>query len=181
MQLESLHYVKDIDILTEAFFILFWRDIMSKLEKMSESDKIGDKRTIWIDAGLIAISLIILQDYISTGISDTPIFISVIIFSLALPLLVGSVFRAKVITETGYRDIEYYKKKFRITFLSGWIGTLCAFIGVDAAFWHLSWIAGLVFIIVSIFSFMIYDIAIPTNEKIERLQREEAEKERALE
>src|SRR5947209_4647538 len=99
---------------------------MIKLKKMSENKKLANNHTILTDTGLIAISLIILQDYISIGISDTPILISLIAFSIALPLLSGSIILRNTELEYQYYDNEKYK--FNIVAISDNIGILCAII-----------------------------------------------------
>jgi hypothetical protein len=147
---------------------------MSKPMKMNEPEKIKSNNIILVSTGLIAISLIILQDYISTGVSDTPVLISLIAFSIALPLLAGAIMLHKLhISDEYYTDLS--------PTIPFWVGALCAFIGIDAALWHASWIAGVLFFVVSIISYIFYSPALPNTKEVERLQREEAEREKALE
>ncbi len=151
---------------------------MSKLRKLSEKDKIDNTYLILYSTGLIAISLIILQDFISTGVSDIPIFISLIAFSIALPLLVGAVILYRVQVEYGYHS---YSVRYVIAVVTSVLGLFCALIGIDATFWHISWIAGIVFLVVTIVTFLIFGSAMPPYEEVERLKREEAEREKAVE
>ena len=151
---------------------------MRKLKKLSEKDKIDNTYLLLYSTGLIAISLLILQDFISTGVSDIAIFIALIAFSLALPLLVGAVILYRVQVEYGYYS---YSVPYVIAVLTFALGSVCALIGIDATFWHISWIAGIVFVVVTIVAFLIFGSAMPPYEEVERLKREEAEREKALE
>src|SRR5579864_9196477 len=60
--------------------------------KLDEEREKGDRRTIFVCGALLAVSVILLQDFITTGISDIPIFISVVTLSLAIPILSGVIF-----------------------------------------------------------------------------------------
>ena len=153
---------------------------MSKPKKIDEKVRSRNNSTIWASTGLIVIGLIILQDYTSTGISDIPIFISIIAFSLAFPLLAGAIVHLKLVNDDGYYD-SVYDDEYGGIDLIFLLGSICAFIGIVTAFWHVSWIAGVLFLTVSIITLFIIASPVLSTEEIERLEREEAEKERALE
>lgn len=98
--------------------------------------------------GLIAISFIILQDFISTDKYDIPEFISLIAFSISLPLMGGIMFFNNI----WVRD-KYYSKNKVVDLLNSVcpiVGIVCSIIGIAGTFWHMSWIAGLIFVIIAI-------------------------------
>jgi len=97
-----------------------------------------------ICGGLLAISLIILQDFIQLGVSNRFAFIVVVSFAIAIPCLVGVLFSNNHEAKYPYM---HHAKFFNITYA---IGILSGFIGVLATFWYLSWIAGVVFLGVAI-------------------------------
>jgi hypothetical protein len=152
---------------------------LSNLQKMNEIDKAYNNFYILSSSGLIAISLISLQVYISTGVSDTPIFISLKVFSTSLPLLVASIILFRNQIDTGYYDSKYSKilrgRRYSTSLFSTMFAWVCAFIGIDAALWHITWIAATIFIIVAILSFIIYVYEEPNSDEILRLRREEAD------
>lgn len=162
-------------------FRLVLGDTMSKPEKLDKEQKTWNNFIIWNYTGLLAIILIILQDYISTGISDISILISVIAFSIAIPTLVGSIIHFKIEIEYGYYDSRPLDKIFFNYNIFRNIGLISAFIGIDATFWHLLWITGVIFLAVSLISFFIYFDFLIDPDEIERLRREESERERSLE
>lgn len=114
-------------------------------------------KTRLICGGLIAIGGIIIQDFISVGvfkpanILDIPALISVIAFALALPLLslhllaiLEDEWRKSTIEDTRGIEIAY------------WIGVASAFIGIVAAFWYISLIAGIVAAVSMIAAVILY-------------------------
>ncbi len=126
-------------------------------------------------AALIGISLIILQDYISIGITDSAVFISLIAFSLALPLLAGTIFYFGFELQNDYTLLRY-----RFTEITIITGALSALIGIDAALWHLTWIAGAVFIITLFVVYLGIAMNLPNLKIVQQLKKAEAEKEKAL-
>ena len=98
--------------------------------------------------GLIAISLIIVQDFISSGVFtssktlDIFSFISVISFAVALPLLTAHIL---ITSEDASRHYALDEPLgLRIAY---WLGVIGALTGIVAAFLHISLIAGLVILI----------------------------------
>lgn len=151
---------------------------MSNSIKNTEGDKIWNNQVILYCSGLIAISLITLQDYISIGIADIPILVSLIAFSIAIPLLASRIILAKWEIDCGYHNLWHYKNLLTTSTL---FGASCALIGIAAAFWHVSWIAGVLFLVASIVSFIIYNNAFPDPQHLKRLQAEEAKRAKNLE
>lgn len=151
-----------------------------ELTKMSKNYRATRNLTITWCASLIGISLIILQDYISTGISDVPIFISLLAFALALPLLTGTIFCAQIELYNVY-ILKPQKRLHNFSRLTFWLGAPAVFIGIDTAIWHLTWIAGILFLAVSSIVYINFGNNLPKSEELQRAKREEAERKRAIE
>ncbi len=98
--------------------------------------------------GLIAITFIITQDFISASSLDLPEFVSILSFSISLPLLgMALLFYQLEIRDQGSNNSRIFPFVDNLCVI---IGMLCTIIGVIAAFWHVTWIAGLVFLVVSL-------------------------------
>ena len=108
--------------------------------------------------GLIAISLIILQDFIAVGKLDLPAHISVVAFAAAVPLLSGMLIAN--IVKSRYSFSSARSALVRVVESSFYFGILIDLVGIGAAFWHTSLIAGIVFIVMVAVSSIIYSIDI---------------------
>jgi hypothetical protein len=120
-----------------------------------EVEKLHVKTTNLAFAGLIAISVVILQALISTATLDLTELISLSCFSLALPILAGGV----VVNFVGIEMIGHLFPQGTTPswaqFLI-WAAFTIDILGIVAAIWHASWIAGILFLITTLFSFAIY-------------------------
>lgn len=136
-------------------------------------------------AGLIAIILVILQVWISSGVHDPASLISLIAFSISLPMLAFNL----LITHNSllFSKIDRYlddyseetfdppfkpiktKKMHIFIHTNKTIGMILAAIGILAAIWHASWIAGLIFLIIGIISLFIYIEVSPDREDLLRV------------
>ena len=139
---------------------------MSKNITFTKKTEYEDRWKMLSSSALIAISLIILQSLISLKSPDTSQFIAIIAFAIAIPLLAGAV---------GIYQCELdYQRTIRlwtaITSLCLFIGEVAAITGIAAILWHLSWIASLLFLVLSLMMFLVY--AIYTTQ-IERGMRDE--------
>lgn len=92
--------------------------------------------------GLIAISLIIMQDFIASRIPDISALISVLAFATSIPLLATSVLVELILRN--YKNVIHHSFYVHFVRTGGIFGNI---IGIDAAFWHISYIAGVVFLI----------------------------------
>ncbi len=122
-----------------------------------------------VDAGLIAIGLIILQDWISLGIPDLSSFVSLIAIAVAIPMLVFDL----LIRQIPHRHAANKLHFFFIRMISI-LGAIGAGIGVTAAMWHASSIAGVIFWCISIFCFFVYVSSFTATETA--LKKEEQQK-----
>ncbi len=120
-----------------------------------------------VDAGLIAISLIILQDWISLGISDPSSFVSLVAIAVAIPMLVIDLLIRQI-------PNVHAANKFHHFFIRmiGILGVVSAVIGVTAAMWHASSIAGVIFLCIGIFCFFVYVFAFTATENVLKKEKE---------
>src|SRR5438045_2136293 len=108
-----------------------------RVEKYLKVKKYAVGKTRLICGGLIAVSLVIMQDFISSGVFDSSkaldwlALFSVLAFALALPLLAAHLLatfedasRKYTIEDTPGLKISY------------WLGIVLAPIGIGLAFWH---------------------------------------------
>ena len=128
---------KEIPIDPKASIQLNSATVLKKLKATEHN--IGGLRLIL--GGLMAISLIIVHDFIAMGQLDLPAFISVLSFALAVPLMAGLLLISFRETTLGY--FGYSRSISAFCYVSVFTDIL----GIDAAFWHISWIAGVVFAI----------------------------------
>lgn len=101
-------------------------------------------------AGLAAVSLIMLQVMLSLVTYDIFAKLSLIAFSVALPMLACSFINLMLIRASKYSQRPRLALWFWI------IAITSTLIGIDAAFWHASWIAGGMFIVMSLIGFLFY-------------------------
>ncbi len=101
-------------------------------------------------AGLAAVSLITLQVMLSLGTYDLVAKISLIAFSVALPMLASTFINLMLIRTSKHMQRPRLALWFWITAITSTL------IGVDAAFWHASWIAGGMFVVMSLIGLLFY-------------------------
>lgn len=137
---------KFINQLKEIFRLLKERKVLT------DRDKANNQQNLFQGGALLAISVIILQGIISSAVSDTPERVSLIALSTAIPLLAGSI--AVWWSESHYESFTGLGSM--VIGICSTLGSVSAFIGIDAIIWHLSWIAGVIFLCVSAFMFLVY-------------------------
>ena len=98
------------------------------------------EKNLLIFGGLIGISLILLQDLISIQM-DTYTTISIISFSISIPLLVFSILNQYYYDFDPDQKFPIYAS---VVIALGIIGTV---IGITTAIWYATWIGGIVFLI----------------------------------
>ncbi len=103
-----------------------------------------------VNGGLIGISLLITQAFISLGKYDIPATISIFAFSIAIPFLACNVIATHVLAS------DNKNPETRGTDFLFWAGIIASVIGIDATFWHVSWIAGVLLLISGIIGLAIY-------------------------
>jgi hypothetical protein len=106
---------------------------------------------LW-SGGLIAIGLIILQDFLNVSAPDRAAYTSIFAFAIAIPILTCNLL-------TNFARKESTKKAPDYEILFYIIGVLAAFVGITAAFWHACWIAAIIFTASSVLACAVYLLA----------------------
>ncbi|HLI05368.1 MAG TPA: hypothetical protein VKV40_02250 [Ktedonobacteraceae bacterium] len=97
-------------------------------------------QSVWWSGSLTAISLIIMQSFISLNYLDVAAWISIITLAFAIPILTSNTLikitkaRRRLDVRDTMQEVLFYTT-----------GMAVAYVGIVAAFWHISWIAGVVF------------------------------------
>ena len=89
-----------------------------------------------IYSGLIGIGVVMVQPFLTASSLDLSAKISVVAFSVAIPMLAALVL---------VNQQEVLRQRATTTFLvetARVVAQTCAFVGVVAGFWHINWIAG---------------------------------------
>src|SRR5260370_30724785 len=117
---------------------------MRKKIKLDEESEKTDSFTIFMCGASLAVSVILLQDFITTGITDIPIFISVVALSLSIPIL-----SCAIVVLRGRIEDRYYMDGKLANFpeIGSRAGGIIITVGVGVAFCQLLWIAGALFLI----------------------------------
>jgi len=108
------------------------------------------QQALVVYGGLIGIGVVILQAVIPAQSLDLPLQISILSFAIALPFLAIMVLVNHA--QASYRYASY-PKYLSLAIVLGQGG---AFIGVFAAFWHISWMAAAFLVISGIVGLVIY-------------------------
>jgi hypothetical protein len=97
-------------------------------------------RSDLIFAGLIGIGIFFVIDLISQTPLDTPLTIALYCFSFSIPFLALPILLHLVETTQGHSMFPSY---VNVSIAFGVVGTIC---GLIAEIWHLSWVAGVLFL-----------------------------------
>jgi hypothetical protein len=94
-----------------------------------------------IYGGLIGIAVVMVQPFLAATTLDTSATISIFAFSVAIPLLAALVLVNRQETFRGRRTTSVL-----VTVANG-VGQSAAFVGIVAGFWHMTWVAGVTFLV----------------------------------
>ncbi len=108
------------------------------------------RQTAAILAGLIGISVVIVQALIAINATDPPAVIALLAFAIALPMLGTLVILLAAQAKYRYASFPGY---LTFAYLMGEGG---AAVGVVAAFWHVSWVAGVLIMVSGLVGLGIY-------------------------
>ena len=97
-----------------------------------------------IYGALIGIAVVMVQPFLAAGAHDTAARVSVVAFSVAIPLLAALVLVNRQETFRGRRTTSV------IVMIAQSIGQLAALVGIVAGFWHITWVAGVTFLVVGV-------------------------------
>jgi hypothetical protein len=93
-----------------------------------------------IYGGLIVVAVYMVTPFLTTSSIDTSARISVVAFSVAIPLL------AALVMVNRQETFRRLRSPSRTVTVAQSIAQSAAFVGLVAAFWHIDWIAGVVFL-----------------------------------
>src|SRR5258708_38200178 len=119
---------------------------------MEDFQRYTDKISTIIDGGLLAICVVILQGIMSISTIDISLTVAIIALALAIPALVFLILIRILYAIPSLPEIETPMSHV-VLMISGWVA---AIISVDAVIWHVSLIAGIVFLISGLAGFVIY-------------------------
>lgn len=115
--------------------------------------------------GLIAISLVIIQDFLNANHLDTPAFLSVLALAIALPLLSGT-FVLNVVEQKFKKGPS--RTIIKIEHITFTLSVITDVFGIGAAFWHASFFAGIAFIFSVLVFLSVYGAYIVNLEEQDR-------------
>ena len=117
------------------------------------------RQALVVYGGLIGIGVIILQALLSFQTLDLAVLISIISFAVAIPLLATMVLLNHAQTSYRYASYPWY---LTLVIL---LGQGAAFIGIWAAFWHVSPIAGVLLPVSGVIGLIIYGVYLKQLER----------------
>jgi Ca2+/Na+ antiporter len=127
---------------------------------VEEFKKFGDLVGILVNAGLITINLIILQVWISSGPPDPSSFISLIAIAVSTPMLSFDLLTRQI------PDLRVPNKMtIFLLRMNAILSVIIAAIGVVAAMWHVSWIAGIIIMLIGFYCYLLYNFVWNYTEK----------------
>jgi hypothetical protein len=95
-------------------------------------------------AGLIAVGLVMVQGFLEASSLDASAKVGTISFAVAIPLLAALVLVNRQEAFRGRHTTSNTVTLARV------IAQLAAFVGIAAAFWHITWVAGVTFLVVGL-------------------------------
>jgi hypothetical protein len=110
------------------------RTVSVKEDPQQEQEWIGQLSLIY--SALIGIGVVMVQPFLTAASLDLSAKVSVVAFSVAIPLLAALVL---------VNQHEVFRRRVTKSILvetARVVAQLCAFVGVVAGFWHILWIAG---------------------------------------
>lgn len=99
------------------------------------------RQTNLIYSGLMAVGLVMVQPFLTVAEMDISAYVCVFAFAVSTPLL------AALLLVNRQEEFRRRTTPSRIVQLAKAVAQGCAFAGVVAAFWHISWIAGAVLLV----------------------------------
>jgi uncharacterized membrane protein YoaK (UPF0700 family) len=102
------------------------------------------RQTGLIYGGLIAVSVVMAQGFLEASSLDTSARVGSIAFAVAIPLLAALVLVNRQEAFRGRQTTSVLVTLARV------IAQLAVFVGIAAAFWHITWVAGVTLIVVGI-------------------------------
>ncbi len=129
--------------------IVLLREIISNMAEAGDNKMVAVQVDSLLTGGLIVISIVILQALISSGKLDTPSTLSLVALSISMPLAASFLFIRFVQSVYGINTYEW-----RMISILPLVSYIIGLIGITAAIWHASPLAGVVFLTVSSIAFV---------------------------
>ena len=105
-------------------------------QAVDEAEHIGVQQLSLIYGGLIVIGVYFVQPFLTAASLDLSARVSVVAFSVAIPLL------AALVLVNRLEVIRRHVTRSKVVSPVRVVALICAFVGVVAGFWHILWIAG---------------------------------------
>jgi hypothetical protein len=115
-------------------------------------DREGERRNQLTYSALLGVAVFAIIQLLPLAQLDAPLTISAISFAVSVPCLAGTVY----IITTARRSDHEYDVETRWTFLMDLAGILLSFAGIAGLFWHLWWVAGVLFVVCSVAAFAVF-------------------------
>jgi hypothetical protein len=123
------------------------REVLEQVAKVTEPDSAQARewlgQTSLIYGALITIGVLIVQPFLTAPSLDLAATISVISFAVAIPIL------AALILVNREETFRARRSPSRLVAIGNGLGQSAAFVGIVAAFWHITWVAGVVVLVSS--------------------------------
>lgn len=103
-----------------------------------------------IYGGLIIVGVYMVQPFLVAPSLDTSAEVSVIAFAVAIPLLAALIMVNRQEAFRGRRTTSVTVK------VAHAIAQLAAFVGVVAGFWHITWVAGVTFLVAGLVAMLVH-------------------------
>jgi hypothetical protein len=107
-----------------------------------EREWLGQSNLIY--GALVTIGVLIVQPFLTAPSLDLAAMICVISFAVAIPILAALILVNREETFRGRRTPS------RLVAVGNGVGQSAAFVGIVAAFWHITWVAGVVILVSSL-------------------------------
>jgi hypothetical protein len=125
---------------------------MKKRVTLEAKEIAKERRGIFVCTGLIVLSIIVLHALLTLTKLDMPALIAIYAFAAAIPLLCGCLLIIHIELSNGYYLVSKWVDVSAYCFFLGVTG---AMVGGVATFWHVSWIAGVVFAATTLLMFLV--------------------------
>lgn len=145
------------------------QDGTEEVERFEEAQEIKERLKLFLTlvlSGLAGINIVILQGFISGGKLDIPSTISVYALAIAIPMLSLSIVKLNVASP----PVLLNSMRNLIALILGIVSSL---VGLSAAFYHISWIACVIFVACSVAACLLYlqkEVGEPIEEEVEEIE-----------
>jgi len=98
-----------------------------------------------LNSGTLGVGVVTVIQLLQLDSLDVPLWVSLVCFATSLPILSMSIFILSM-------ELEHTRMPTKPlgVLVSGWAGPIISFIGIAAIFWHFHYLAGVLFIVISL-------------------------------